>query len=298
MFGKGVLSGMGLSVSSDGLLIVMDAGQFMTKDGVVISNNDSREITFPRTADPKLYTVSAVHTWEAIQAGKGSSLELREVTVGGSPIFSDTVTDSDGNIEGTVAGWINYPGGSVDPTAAMIFEPASLKIDTLMTDGSAADESVGLHTPIDKSSPYTNVPGMLVETHSDISVAHSIGGSLLPISTWTNNSGASSRDLDFTLTPDKPTVHRPKSVEVDVEAPGPTTMTVSTIVDGVLTAISTLPGPLSGKYVFRIADTEFPESPMVSGTSWGIKVNLSISPTQIVAMTRISVDAGPKPLEP
>lgn len=299
MLGAGVLAGMDLSVSTDGLLIVVASGQSITNDGVMISNDDSREIAFTRTADAKLYTISLVHVFDELQAGRGSTIDLREVTSGGSPIFGNNVVNSDGDIEGVVVGWINYPGSSVDPTDAMLFEVKKLKHTSLITDGTVADDTVGTNTPIDISSPYVNIPGILVETHADISVAHAIDGTtLLPLSTWTNASGGSSRDLDLVITPDKPTVHRPKSITVDVVAPGATTMTVSTIVDGVLTAISTEAGPLSGKYTFRIVDTEFPESPMMAGTSWGIRVNFLISPTQTVALTRVSVDAGPKPLEP
>ena len=299
MFEGGVLDGMDLSASTDGILLVIAPGQAITQDGVIISNDDNREIEFTRTSDPKLYTISLVHAFDELQGGRGSTIELREVTSGGLPVFSDTVVDSGGEVEGVVVGWINYPGGSVDLSDEMLFENIKLRKLVPLTGIARGNPEVDLYTPINLRPPYTDSPGLLVDEGANVSKAQSVGADFLPLTIWTNGSGSGSRNLDLICTPQKPSITRPKKVVVTTVAPGTTSLGVYVIVGGVETLVgSVVSGPLSGTYTFRVPDSLFPESPQASGTSWGIRVRWSIAASQTVEVTQVLVDAGPKPLEP
>lgn len=297
MFQGGVLKGMSLSVSSDGLFIEIGPGEVITQNGVIVSNNQTRELEFTRTGDAKVYTLALVHTYSDVQGGRETTIELREMTSGGLPIFGDSAIDSDGNVEGVVLGWMNYPGGSVDPTDSMMFEAGKERIlSPNLSPGLPYLEMDSL-IPIERRPPFTQGPGLYIDEDSNVSSSHSLENGL-PLTEWTNASGIGDENVTLILTPDRPAPYRPKAIIVDLDSPDSTDVEVFTIVDGTETSLGTKTGSFSGKQTFRVDDDLFPHSPQVSETSWGIKVVVTIPATETVGIRLIQAQAAPKPLEP
>lgn len=296
----GVLFGLDMAASGDGVSLEIAAGAALTPSGVVVVDSDTREREFIPSADPKIVTVSLVSTFTRIQAGNQAIIEFREVEDDASdPVFSTTVVDADDNLTGVVIGWIRYPGGSVALANRMLFPAPKLQRLNPWFDDTRSNPFVDAVTPIDRKAPYTDSPGVLVVFQdSNIVAAHSVAGNLLPRTVWTNNHGASDKHSDIVLTPTKPAVFRPKEVKIGcITTHADCTVAVYVNVDGTETLIDTITGVVSGEQSVRIPDNLITEAPQISGIEWGIRIRLTIPPTMTTTVNSIRVNAGPVPLE-
>jgi len=294
-----VLEGFDLGVSTDGLLLTISTGRAITPEGVIITNDNDREFTFDRTADAKKYTVSLVHTFSAVQNGRISTVELREVTdSGGSPIFSGTVNDLDGNLEGTVLGWVDYPGGSIDLSIDHIYNAArrqALPPTSNLTSSPSPEDG---YVPVSVNAPYISSPGLVVDSDT-LTPTQAVDGDGFPYTTWTNSTG-SDKTILLTFVPTKPTYHRPKAIEHD--------LLISGLGDSVTQFQVTAPGYsgwsvsstgdiAAGDKVINISGTTFPVAPnLVSGFKWIARLQVTLKPSSSMRLTYFRVKAGPIPL--
>lgn len=296
LFSPGVLEGCTLEVSADATLLEVGPGSVITPDGVIVSNDATRSLSFTPTADPAVYTLVVVHRFVVTQAGRGSTLELREVLDEDSnPEFATEVVNEDsGELEGTVLGWVNYPGGAVDLDATMVFEAPKLQVLNPFLPGEG-------NTPLDYRAVYVNSPGIgVIPQDSDVDQVDSLDGTTnFPISTWTNNHAVTTKTITIVLVADRGLRFRPKRVLVDLTAThASTSMDVVFNVEGTETTLDTLVGAFASEQAVRVDDIIMSDEQAQDGADFGVKLVISIPPTQSVTLKRVRVEAGPVPVEP
>jgi hypothetical protein len=294
-FSPGVLEGCALSVSDDATLLEISAGSAITPDGVVVVNDATRSLSFLPAADPAVFTLVLVHEFDLQQGGRSSILELREIMDGGNPVFGTQVLDEDDEEEeGTVLGWINYPGGAVDLDSTMIFEAPKIRVTTPFLPAQG-------NVPLDYRALFMNSPGIaVIPQDSDVDQTNSLdGGTSFPISTWTNNHAATTKTLDMVLMANREAHFRPKQILIDITATHAlTSMEVRINVDGSETSLDTLVGAFSSEQEVRVDDSLMTDEQALEGVSFGIRLIISIPPTQSITLKRVRVEAGPIPVEP
>ncbi len=297
----GVLHGMALSASEDGVMLSVSPGASITQDGVIIENQDSREIEFPVSSVARVVTVCLVHVFNTITAGQGSNIELRDVTdEEGDPIFATQVLDEDEEQEGLVIGWVNYPGGSVPLDDSMIFRAPTLRRINPWTDDTVENAYIDAVIPIDVSAPFISAPNVLVlPEDGDVVGTHDLGPAFFPRSTWVNNHGSTTKALDIVLTPVKPVIFRPKCVKITyATSHASSAVQVFVVKGGSQIYIGTVSGIVTGERTFRIPDSIFAVAPIEDDTRWAIMIRLTIPALQETALSRVQVDAGPVPTVP
>jgi len=293
LFEAGVLHGNALSVSTDGSKIQVGTGSVITSDGVIINNDATRLLTFTPQAAATIFTIVQYHDFELESGGFYSTYALSEQTVSGSPVFATTVSG------GVVLGWVRYPGGSVDPTTAMLHPAPKMQVLNSV-DITQLDPAIPSLIPLMKAAPFVSGCGCYEVLDTDVSAAHALDSDNFPYTEWTNASALVSRTVTLYFVPEKPTLYPPKYIElIDLETDATTTSTaVSINVDGTTTLLSTLTGSLlSGTSRAVVTDGLFTGNPIASGEDWLIKVVVTLPPTEKVRLRRVRVVAGALPRE-
>jgi len=299
LFETGVLEGNVLSVSVDHSRIQIGSGSVITTDGVVIVNSATRTILLTPQGSATIFTVAQYHTFDVQAGGRGSTYELIELDDGfGNPIFGES---GDLPNPGVVLGWIRYPGGSIDFESYMLHEAPKMRIlNTSVT--ARIDPIEATMLSLETRAPLLDSPGCLLVLDVNVTATHGLDGTERLLTTWTNNHGAVAHTTAIYLEPQGPAVYRPKYVLLRglSLAHISTSATVSIVVDGVETLLTTIIGAIlvDGNQQILVPDNLFLGSPEALGTEWQIRVTFSINPMSTVSLRGVAVYSGPIPFAP
>lgn len=142
----GRLEGMDFSVSAADLLQV-SAGSCILPDGVVILEDEDREILVNNSSFAADYTV--IYQLEDVRVLGGSPAQLRLLA---GIHQQDDFTDS------TVLGWIKYPGGSIPLSESHFIQPASIRLGNVL----GKLDAVYLPPFVEAIRPQTELRGSLL----------------------------------------------------------------------------------------------------------------------------------------
>lgn len=116
MFSAGIYTGNVFSVA-DSSHLRLSAGSFMLPNGVVVLEDEYKDLMIPNSSAPISYSVVYQSEDDLLMGGSPAILRLV------SGLFQQSVfTDA------TVMGWVVYPGGSVPLSASHFFQPNYLRI--------------------------------------------------------------------------------------------------------------------------------------------------------------------------
>jgi len=116
MFSAGRYSGNVFSVA-DSSHLRLSAGAFMLPNGVVVLEDEYKDLLIPNSSAPISYTVLYQSEDDLLMGGSPAILKLV------SGLYQqETFTDS------TVMGWVVYQGGSVPLSASHFFQPNYLRV--------------------------------------------------------------------------------------------------------------------------------------------------------------------------
>ena len=116
MFSAGRYTGNVFSVA-DSSHLRLSAGSFMLPNGVVVLEDEYKDLLIPNSSAPISYTVIYQSEDDLLMGGSPAILRLT------SGLYQqDIFTDS------TVMGWVVYPGGSVPLSASHFLQPNYLRI--------------------------------------------------------------------------------------------------------------------------------------------------------------------------
>lgn len=295
MFGAGVLTGNDLSISSDASRLEIAAGAVITGDGVVISNDNHREIALTPQADATIFTIVQYHDFDLQAGGRGSTYAMEEIEDGGSPSFG---VRSDLSSEGVVLGWCRYPGGSVAFSDSMLFAAPKLGAQTNLSGGSADPLSEQMN-PLRRFAPYVTGDGVLLTLDTDVSAAHAVASGVLRTTISNGHAAATRTANNLYLSPSRDALYRPKYVKlrglstshVDVS------LTVNIIVNGVTTALGTITGSVlsDSEQTLLIPDSVFSGAPVATGDDWLVHITASLPALQNLSLEEVRAFAGPLP---
>ena len=98
-------------------LMQISAGSCLLPDGVLVIENEIKSLVIPSSSLPTDYTV--IYQLEDTRTLGGSPAILR--------LLSGIKRQED-FIDGTILGWVRYPGGSIPLSASFFIQPSSLRI--------------------------------------------------------------------------------------------------------------------------------------------------------------------------
>lgn len=196
-------------VLSGGYFIVVGTSELQIQpvalvlpDGILMEETENKSVTQYDGANPliqtnpKNYTVFYTHNDENVIGGTPANLQVTANAAGGG-VFLQGVAN------GTILGWIKYPGGSVPLNASMFYYPARVRLQSQITSGSGSKYL----------APFPNPGSGVLWTANTNTVAHAYDSN----GVYTSLTGTGSSQLAFAFKTD---FNVPTAIRIDCELTG------------------------------------------------------------------------------
>lgn len=278
---ESVLWGLDLSVASDATTIDVSAGAVTTAEGVVIHNDSTRDIDFQASSEAKLYTITMDHEQTSRSGGVASELSITEINdSGGDPVFKGAV---DGSV---VLGWLDYPGGSVDPTDDMLHAVPKTREEAYQTQVIV----------IFGIAPFVIAPGYLIDVDEEIVVSHSLDGSTSKISTlFDNTAGVSSTSATIVLSAENGSSWGPKILEITGAVGAGASLKIETVLNGVATEIADITVATILTDAAYDINTDGSMKSVEPNSGYVVRLTLTLPVGATITLESLAVTADPYP---